>query len=224
MENIKTNMNRQNKNRTLRLVLIALFVALIAVGAFIKFPIGIVPVSMQCAFCILCALMLGAKDATISVAIYLAMGLVGIPIFTAGGGFSYVLQPTFGYLLGYIFALPAGALVARGLSNTSRPKLWRLLLGAFTALTIVYTFGVMYMYLMLNFYMGKAIDIGKAWMTGCAVFLPTDVCWCIVASLVAHRVVPLVFKRSVGMYNVRAYLCNEEYVRQPQAQSEADEL
>lgn len=224
MENIKANMNRQNKNRTLRLVLIALFVALIAVGAFIKFPIGIVPVSMQCAFCILCALMLGAKDATITVAIYLAMGLVGIPIFTAGGGFSYVLQPTFGYLLGYIFALPAGALVARGLSNTSRPKLWRLLLGAFTALTIVYTFGVMYMYLMLNFYMGKAIDIGKAWMTGCAIFLPTDVCWCIVASLVAHRVVPLVFKRSVGMYKVRAYLCNEEYVRQPQAQPEADEL
>ena len=43
---------------------------------------------MQCAFCILCALMLGAKDATIAVAIYLAMGLVGIPIFTAGGGVS----------------------------------------------------------------------------------------------------------------------------------------
>jgi len=201
------------KNRTLRLVLMAVFVALIAVGAFIKFPIGIVPVSMQCAFCILCALMLGAKDATITVAIYLAMGLVGIPIFTAGGGFTYVLQPTFGYLLGYIIALPAGALVARGFRNTSRPKLWRLLLGAFTALAIVYTFGVMYMYLMLNFYMGKAMEMSNAWMTGCAVFLPTDISWCIVASLVAHRVVPLVFKRADGMCGLKASLCGEEYVR-----------
>lgn len=212
--NLQINKVQRRKNRTLRFVLIAVFIALIAVGAFIKFPIGIVPVSMQCAMCVLCALMLGAKDATIAVAIYIAMGLVGIPIFTAGGGFAYVLQPTFGYLVGYLFAMPAGALIARGVKNTSRPKLWRMLLGAFATLTILYTFGVMYMYLMLNFYMGKALEMSKAWLTGAAVFLPTDCVWCIVASIVAHRVVPLVFRKSEGMFNLRADLCNEEYTRE----------
>ena len=221
-QNTTSTKLKKRRGRTLRLVLISLFVALIAVGAFIKFPIGIVPVSMQCAFCILCALMLGAKDATIAVAIYLAMGLVGIPIFTAGGGFSYVLQPTFGYLMGYLFALPVGAIIARGVRNTSRPKLWRLLLGAFAALAIVYTFGVMYMYLMLNFYMGKAMEMSKAWMTGCAVFLPTDCVWCVVASLVAYRVVPLVFRKSEGMHNVRAVICNEEYERIEISQSDTE--
>lgn len=201
------------RGRTLRLVLIAIFVALIAVGAFIKFPIGIVPVSMQCAMCVLCALMLGAKDGVIAVAVYLIMGLVGIPIFTAGGGFGYVLQPTFGYLVGYIFAVPIGALVARGVKNTSRPKLWRLILGAFTVLTILYTFGVMYMYFILNLYMGKALEMSKAWLTGAAVFLPTDSVWCVVAALVAYKVVPLVFKRNVGMYGIKAELCMEEYQR-----------
>ena len=198
------------------MVLIAMFVALIAVGAFIKFPIGIVPVAMQCAVCIFCALVLGARDATIAVVIYLVMGLIGIPIFTAGGGFSYVFQPTFGYLLGYLFAVPVGAIVARGVKNTSRPKFWRLLLGAFTVLTILYTFGVMYMYLLLNFYMGKALEMSKAWLTGAAVFLPTDSAWCVVASIVAYRVVPLVFKKADGMYGLRADICNEEYQRQTQ--------
>lgn len=213
MQNTSTLKLQKRKNRTLRLILIALFVALIAVGAFIKFPIGIVPVAMQCAMCILCALVLGARDATIAVLIYLAMGLVGIPIFTAGGGFAYVLQPTFGYLLGYIFAVPVGALIARGVHNTSRPKLWRLLLGAFALLAILYTFGVIYMYLILNFYLGKAINMSAAWLTGCAIFLPTDCSFAVIASTVAHRVVPLVFKRSEGMLNIHADICNEEYVR-----------
>lgn len=204
---------QKRKNRTLRMVLIAMFVALIAVGAFIKFPVGIVPVAMQCAFCVLCALTLGARDATIAVLIYLIMGLVGIPIFTAGGGFSYVLQPTFGYLLGYVFAVPIGAIVARGVKNTSRPKLWRLLLGGFILLAILYTFGVLYMYCILNFYMGKALAMSKAWLTGATIFLPTDCAWCVVASVVAHRVVPIVFKRADGMYGIKAELCGEEYVR-----------
>lgn len=210
-KSIQINKAQKYKGRTLRLVLIAIFIALITAGAFIKFPIGIVPVSMQCAMCVLCALMLGAKDGTAAVAIYIFMGLIGIPIFTAGGGFGYVLQPTFGYLVGYMFAVPAGALVARGFKNTSRPKLWRMLLGAFTVLTILYTFGVMYMYLMLNYYMGKAMDISKAWLTGAAVFLPTDSAWCVVASLVAYKVVPRVFKRTEGMYGLSAELCSEEY-------------
>lgn len=213
---------KMKKGRTLRLVLIAVFIALIAVGAFIKFPIGIVPVSMQCAMCVLCALMLGARDGVITVAIYLIMGLIGIPIFIAGGGFGYVLQPTFGYLLGYIVAVPVGALVARGVHNSSRPKLWRLLLGAFTVLTILYTFGVMYMYLLLNFYMGKAMEMSKAWLTGCAVFLPTDGAWCIVGSIVAYKVVPLVFKRTVGLCGLSAELCAEEYRHPSQTVSDDD--
>lgn len=211
---IKKRKRANVKTQTLRMARIAVFVALIAAGAFVKIPIGIVPVSLQCAVCILCALLLGAKDATVSVAIYIAMGLVGIPIFTAGGGFTYVLQPTFGYLLGYLIALPIGGLVARGVKNTSRPKFWRTLLGAFATLAIVYTFGVMYMYLMLNYYLGKAIDISSAWLTGCAVFLPTDCTWCVVATMIAYKTVPLIFKRSEGMYGLKAYICNEEYVKE----------
>lgn len=200
--------------RTSRLVAIAVFVALITVGAFIKVPIGIVPASMQCAFCILCALMLGPWDSLVAVAIYIVMGLIGIPVFTAGGGFAYVLQPTFGYMAGYIIALPIGGMIARGTHGDAPIKLWRLLLGAFAALAIVYTFGVMYMYLMLNYYVGSDMAIGKAWLTGCAVFLPTDITWCVIGSLVARHVVPIIDREKLTCRGMRKELMYLPYVRE----------
>lgn len=172
----------------MRLVRIAIFVALIIVGAFVKFPIGIVPVSMQFAFCMFASLMLGGLDSFICVAIYIVMGLIGIPVFSAGGGFAYVLQPTFGYILGFLIAAPVGGFIARGFKNDAKLNIFRLLAGAFCSLAIVYTVGVMYMYLMLNFYVGTAMSMSKAWMAGCAVFLPTDCSWCVVGALVTYGV------------------------------------
>lgn len=197
-------------SRTLRLVRIAIFLALIIVGAFVKFPIGIVPVSMQFAFCMFASLMLGGTDALICVAIYVAMGLVGIPVFSAGGGIFYVLQPTFGYILGFLIAAPIGGYVARGFKNNAPISVWRMLAGAFCALAIVYAVGVFYMYLMLNFYVGTAMSMSKAWLAGCAVFLPTDVSWCIVGSLVSCAVL----KRYAPYVGVADKYSRYEYVRQ----------
>ena len=84
------------------LALTALFAALVAAGAFIRIPIGTVPVTLQFVFANLAALLLGVKWGTLAIGLYIALGLVGVPIFTAGGGFTYVLQPTFGYLLGFL--------------------------------------------------------------------------------------------------------------------------
>ena len=210
---------RQNSlKRTARLAVIAMFVALITVGAFIKFPIGIVPVSMQMAVCIFCALTLGPWESLAAVAIYIAMGLIGIPVFTAGGGFSYVLQPTFGYLAGYLIALPVCGVIARGVRSDAPIRFWRLLLGALAATAITYTCGVMYMYCLLNFYVGSGIEIGKAWLTGCAVFLPTDLTWCVVGSLVARRVVPIIDREKLTGRGMRKELMYLPYTREDPAE------
>lgn len=182
------------KAYTLRMARIAIFVALIAVGAFIKIPIGIVPVAMQFAFAMLAGLMLGAKDGLIAVVIYIAMGLFGLPIFTAGGGFQYVFQPTFGYIAGYIIAVPVCGIIARGVRGDAPLKLSRMMIGAFTAMAIVYFVGVMYMYFILNVYLGTGIAMGKAWITGCAVFIPTDTMWCIVGAIIAYKTLPYINK------------------------------
>ena len=83
------------------LALCALFAAMIAVGALIRIPIPLVPFTLQFLFTTLAGLLLGAKQGTVAVAIYIVIGLAGLPVFSQGGGLGYVLQPTFGYIIGF---------------------------------------------------------------------------------------------------------------------------
>ena len=92
-------MNKTNKTKNLAYC--ALFTALIAVGAFIRVPVPVVPFTLQYLFTMLAGLLLGPRLGTIAVGTYVLLGLVGLPIFTHGGGFWYVFQPSFGYLLGF---------------------------------------------------------------------------------------------------------------------------
>ena len=90
--------------RTKDLTLAALFSALIAVGAFIKIPFFIVPITLQTLFVVLSGLVLERKFAVLSVIVYLMIGLAGFPVFANGGGINYIFSPTFGYLVAFAFA------------------------------------------------------------------------------------------------------------------------
>ena len=84
------------------IILTALFAALTAIGAFLKIPFPLAAITMQSFFTAMAAILLGRKYGALSQGVYVLIGLVGIPIFALGGGFSYVFQPTFGFLLGLI--------------------------------------------------------------------------------------------------------------------------
>ena len=60
-------------SRTKSLVLTALFVALVAIGAFIRIPTPLVPITLQFACCLAAAQILGVKGGN-SVLIYVVMG------------------------------------------------------------------------------------------------------------------------------------------------------
>ena len=89
------------KLTTKSLILCSLFASLIAVGAFIKVPIPVVPFTLQVLFTTLAGLLLGPRLAAISVGIYLLVGLVGVPVFTQGGGPSYNTPTYFSILIGF---------------------------------------------------------------------------------------------------------------------------
>ena len=94
----------------------ALFASLIIVGAYIRFPLPPVPITLQTLFVISTGLLGGTAIGVSSVAIYLLLGAVGLPVFTAGGGLGILLGPTGGFLLGL---LPA-ALLAGIAGNYAR--------------------------------------------------------------------------------------------------------
>ena len=155
--------------KTLRAMLLAaLFAALTAVGAFLQIPVWPASITLQFLFCALAGLLLGPKWGAVSQLLYVALGLLGLPIFTMGGGLGYVLQPSFGFLLGLLpTAAVIGALTRRGRQR------WRVLLACLAGDLVLYLFGVPYMYLILHFYTGSAATL-PALFAGMAVYIPGD--------------------------------------------------
>ena len=139
---------------TRQLVRTALFAALTAVGAFLKIPLGPSAITLQFFFTAMAGCLLGSGCGALSQLIYVLLGLLGLPIFTAGGGFSYVLHPTFGFLLGLI---PAAWVIGRLARSTC--SFWRIALAALVGLAVLYAVGLPYMAMILNGYMGKGMDL-----------------------------------------------------------------
>ena len=82
--------------------------------------------------------LLGPRRGGLAVALYLALGLGGLPIFTNGGGPAYVGQSTFGYLLAF---LPAVVIVGR---MSAAPRFGQTWLGMVFALAVVQGVGLVY--------------------------------------------------------------------------------
>jgi len=107
---------------------------LIAVGAQVALPLpgSPVPVTLQTFAVLLLALLLGPRRSTAAVALYLAEGLAGMPVFTPGAtlGFARLAGPTGGYLLGFLpAAWLVGTLAQRGLDRRVPTALLTMALG-----------------------------------------------------------------------------------------------
>lgn len=179
------------REKTRNLILCALFAALIAVGAFIRIPIPVVPFTLQILFTTLAGLLLGSRLGATSVCIYIALGLLGLPIFAEGGGFAYVLKPSFGYIIGFAVAAYVTGFFAR---QKSSPSFARLLLANFVGLAIVYLSGMVYYYLMSRFYLGTPIGLWPLFVYCFLLVVPGDVVLCVLAAVLAKRLIPLIEK------------------------------
>jgi biotin transport system substrate-specific component len=100
------------------LALVVAFAALTAVLAQIRFPLPgtPVPVTGQTFGVLLAGGVLGMRAGALSQAVYLVLGLVGLPVFAAGAsGWTVVSGVTGGYLIGFILAAAlVGWMVERG--------------------------------------------------------------------------------------------------------------
>lgn len=167
------------------MILVGLFAALTAVGAFIRVPIPYVPFTLQILFVFFAGSLLGSKLGLLSQVVYILTGLIGVPIFTKGGGPGYVLQPTFGYLIG--FAL--GAYVIGKIINDIQEKSFIHYLAANLAgLAVVYIVGVAYLYFNFNFIVGKSFSLMKAIQIGFLVPIPGDLFLSVIAALISKKV------------------------------------
>ena len=180
--------DRHQKITVRSMLLCAIFAALAAVGAFIKIPLPLVPATLQTAFVALAGMLLGSKRAALSMSVYVLTGLIGIPVFTRGGGIGYVLQPTFGYLLGFI----VGAyLIGYFTERMERPTFWKLLYANLSGLGLIYAIGMVYYYLIANYVIGTPIGIPGLILYCFLMTLPGDILSAAATVLVALRLLPI---------------------------------
>ncbi len=175
-------------NKTTNLILCSLFTALIAVGAFIKIPVPVVPFTLQFLFTTLAGLLLGSKKGAISVVAYMILGLAGLPIFSEGGGFWYVIKPSFGYIIGFCTGTYVTGLIAERMKEKTVP---RYMLANFVGLLIVYAVGMIYYYIICNYVIDRPIALGPLFLYCFVLAVPGDICLCILAAALVKRVKPI---------------------------------
>lgn len=171
-------------NNTKIMVTVALFVALIATGAFMSIPVGPVSITLQTLFVMLSGFFLGKKAYLASI-VYVFMGLMGLPIFSGfRGGLSSIYMPSFGFLIGMIFSALYISIMFEKVKNINFLKS---LIIFITSVLIIYLFGIPYMSYILNIYLGKAMSLSKILRVGMLVFIPGDLLKCIVAANIISR-------------------------------------
>lgn len=154
--------------------LVSTFTALTALGAQVAVPIGPVPITLQVLFVLLSGLLLGARLGFLSQALYIFLGLIGLPVFAhLGSGPAVIYGPTGGYLL----AFPLASLLTGMASGRGRAVE---LAGSLLAIGVIYLFGWGRLSLLVGAW--------KAFYLGVLPFIGVDVAKAVVAVLLAEAV------------------------------------
>ncbi len=171
------------KRTLLSVMLTALFAALAAVGAFIRIPLPPVPVTLQTLFALVAGLVLPLRLSLGSMLAYLFIGLIGLPIFTTGGGIAAIAGPTGGYLAGLVAAVIVEAIVLR---LVPRKNMATYLLAALLATMAIYIPGLLWLKSSLS------LSWSATFISGLVPFILGDVLKLIASAFVATRVAPRV--------------------------------
>ena len=167
--NIEVNVNVHRN----RYVFAALFAALIAVSGFFIIPLpGGVPIVLKNLFVVLAGTVLGSFYGGIALLVFLAAGVLGVPVFVIPGGPGVFLTSLGGYLIGYFIGSLSAGLIC-GLPKTCEKKIKpaifiRLCIASFAGFALIVLAGAFYMFFL------NSMSLKAAMMAGVIPFIPGD--------------------------------------------------
>ena len=163
------------------ITIMSMLLALLIITSKISINIGIINLTLQTFSVILISLFLKWKRASIIFLAYIIMGLIGIPVFSDGGGIYYIFKPSFGFILGFF----ASSFVVG--SNLFENKKIASFIKAILGLLIINIFGVFYMIIILNLYMNNSYSFYKILMIGVIPFIIKDLLSVSLSALISLR-------------------------------------
>ena len=175
---INKNHRGASVNKTAEMTKMALMVAMNCVSAYIIIPLpfSLSPIALQTLIVNLTGYVLNAKQAFMTMLVYLLVGLAGVPVFTGGSaGPGKLFGPTGGYIIGFLFTAVFLAYFKGEKYSFKRYAL----LGCVIGIPLIYVFGVVQLKLITGMGWDKAI------MTGALPFIPLDMVKCLAAAVIA---------------------------------------
>lgn len=140
------------------LVLIAAGTALVAVAAQVDVRIWPVPITGQTLAVLLVGSALGALRGSLSLALYAAVGILGLPVFSdASSGTGVILGPTGGYIVGFIFSAAFTGWIAQ---RSWDRKIVSSILGFLGGTVVTFAFGLPWLAYSLGFNLEQTLDTG----------------------------------------------------------------
>ena len=169
---INKNHRGASVNKTAEMTKMALMVAMNCVSAYIIIPLpfSLSPLALQTMIVNLTGYVLNAKQAFMTMLVYLLVGLAGVPVFTGK-----LFGPTGGYIIGFLFTAVFLAYFRGEKYSFKRYAL----LGCVIGIPLIYVFGVVQLKLITGMGWDKAI------MTGALPFIPLDIVKCLAAAVIA---------------------------------------
>ncbi|MGH9601675.1 MAG: biotin transporter BioY [Terriglobales bacterium] len=154
---------------------------LVALSARVTLPLPMtpVPLTLQNFAVLLVGLLLGRRRGVAALALYLAEGAMGFPVFnpTGPGGLAQLLGPTGGYLIAY----PLAAWTAGAIAGPCCGKFARNLVAAFTADVVLFAGGIAWLFLLTG-------SLAQAIAAGLFFFVFAEVIKVMFAAAIATRV------------------------------------
>lgn len=175
---INKNHRGASVNKTAEMTKMALMVAMNCVSAYIIIPLpfSLSPLALQTMIVNLTGYVLNAKQAFMTMLVYLLVGLAGVPVFTGGSaGPGKLFGPTGGYIIGFLVTAVFLAYFRGEKYSFKRYAL----LGCVIGIPLIYVFGVVQLKLITGMGWDKAI------MTGALPFIPLDIVKCLAAAVIA---------------------------------------
>lgn len=174
-------MNTQ-RNKSLDMMYIALGAVFITISSWITIPLT-VPVTLQTCGIFIIIGMLGGRRGTLSVLIYLFLGIIGFPVFSGfRGGIGILFGNTGGYIIGFVFTALFLWLFEKNIAASTMRRFLAMIAGQ----VICYLFGTLWFWFL---YAKEATQAGIGLILGWCVipFLIPDVCKIIIALVVCNK-------------------------------------
>lgn len=189
--------NDRATNALLACAGVGLFTFLTALGAQVAFPLppfGI-PQTLQTLAVTLAALGLGAKLGMASMLLYLALGMIGAPLFAEGDeGLAVLLGQTGGYIVGFIACQPVIHAIVRRPDRTVR-SMWWIAAAVVAGHVVIFAIGVPWLYFVRGLEAATAITWRDALFHGMVVFLPGMVLKSAIAAIIGRWAAPFASSR-----------------------------